>query len=139
MSPTEVEFLIEDEGDGWWHCTTPLRCHVVDGPTAWFPERPGARWPETYWLVRTDPPIEWRGDERFAARWGPDHALCLPIEATPFALVMASSPWSGPIDPSRATGIPVYPVRGAPVRVEDADVISDLGVKAGLLAVPGPA
>ena len=131
------EFLLEDAGDGWWHCPTPLRCHVVDGPAAWFPPRQDARWPETYWLVRTHPSIEWHGDVRFASRWGPDHPLCSPIEPTSFALVMASSSWSGPIDPSMGLGVPVYPVRNAPSRVQEADPIVGLGVKADLRAVPG--
>jgi hypothetical protein len=131
------EFILQDAGEGWWHCPTSLRCHVVDGPAAWFPPRPDARWPETYWLVRIDPPIEWRGDLRFATRWGLDHPLCSPMEPTSFALVMASSPWSGPIDPSWSHGIPVYPVRNAPLSVEEADPILGLGVKADLRAHSG--
>lgn len=130
------EFLLEDTGDGWWHCPTPLRCRVVDGPADWFPPREDARWPETYWLVRTDPPIEWHGDSGYAARWGPDHPLCSPIEPTSLALVMASSPWNGPIDPSSGLGVPVYPVRNEPGRVSEADPILGLGVKASLRAVP---
>jgi hypothetical protein len=131
------EFLLEDAGDGWWHCRTPLRCHVVDGPAVWFPARRDARWPETYWLVRTDPPIEWHGDSGHAARWGPDHPLCWPIEPTSFALVMASSPWSGPLDLPTGAGVPVYPVTNAPTCVAEADAVPGLGIKAGLRAVTG--
>lgn len=129
--------LIEDAGDGWWHCATPLRCRVIAVPAAVFLQRTDARWPETYWLVRTDPPIEWHGDARFAARWGQDHPLCSPIEPTPFALVMANSSWDGPIDPARDFGgVPVYPVRNTPSRVEDAELISGLAIKAGLRPIP---
>jgi hypothetical protein len=131
-----VRFLIEDPGDGWWHCPSPLRAEVIDGPAGRFGARDGARFPETYWLVRCDPAIEWNGDERFAERWGPDHALCRPISPTPYALVMASSPWNGPIDPSRGLGIPVYPVSGAPMSVEDALVIDGLALKVDLRPDP---
>ena len=130
-----TEFLIEDEGDGWWHTPSPIRAVVIDGPSPYFPPRPDARWRETYWLVRTDQPIEWNGDERFAGRWGPDHPLCHPIAPTSLALVMASSPWSGPIDPSCSGGIPVHPVTNEPSRVEKAQVIEALAIKAGLRAV----
>jgi hypothetical protein len=131
-----TEFLVEDQGDGWWHCATPLRCVVMDGPAPYFPPRPEAQLPETYWLVRTDPRIEWDGDQRFEARWGADHPLCRPIEPTSRALVMASSPWSGPIDPIRADGVAVYPVSGSPSNVADAAPMQGLGVKAALRALP---
>jgi hypothetical protein len=124
-------FVIEDAGDGWWHCPSPLSCVVIDGPSPWFGPRDGARWPETYWLVRTKPPIEWHGQPEFAARWGPHHPLCLPIAPTPYALVMASSPWTGPIDVT-AAGVPAYPVVGAPSRVADARPIEGLGMKVAL-------
>ena len=130
------EFLLEDAGDGWWHCASPLRCRVLDGPTAWFVAREGARWPETYWLVRTDPPIEWHGDSGYAARWGPDHPLCSHIEPTRFALVMASSPWNGPLDLPTGAGVPVYPVGNTPRYVGEADPVIGLGVKASLRALP---
>jgi hypothetical protein len=132
----ETKFLAQDQGDGWWHCDTALRCVVIDGPAPYFPLRPDARWPETYWLVRTEPPIEWNGDLRFAARWGTDHPLCRPMTPTSYALVMASSPWSGPIDPDRAGGVAVYPVPGRPSRVADAEPIEGLGVKVALVAPP---
>jgi hypothetical protein len=131
-SPLTTEFLIEDQGDGWWHCPTSLQCVVVDGPAPCFPPDPEASWPETFWLVRTNPPIEWNGDKQYAVRWGPDHPLCWPITPTSFALVMASSRWSGPIDPSRDGSVPVYPVPDAPSRVADAQPILGLGVKASL-------
>jgi hypothetical protein len=133
-----TEFLIEDEGDGWWHSPSPIRAVVLDGPSPYFPVRPDARWPETYWLVRTDPPIEWNGDERFATRWGPDHPLCHPAAPTSLALVMASSAWSGPVDTSLGGGIPVYPVTNEPSRVEDAQYEVAFAIKAGLRAVQPP-
>jgi hypothetical protein len=128
------EFLAQDQGDGWWHCATTLRCVVIDGPAPYFPLRPDARWPETYWLVRTEPQIEWNGDMRFAVRWGADHPLCRAMPPTSYALVMASSPWSGPIDPDRAGGVAVYPVLGAPSGVPDAEPVEGLAVKAALVA-----
>ena len=128
-----MEFLVEDQGDGWWHCPTPLRCVVVDGLAPSFPPRPDTPWLETYWLIRCVPGIEWNGDQRFAVRWGADHPLCRPIAPTSLALIMASSPWSGPIDPVRAVSVPVYPVPGAPSRVAEAEPIRGLGVKATLL------
>lgn len=128
-------FVIEDAGDGWWHCPSPLRCVVIDGPAPWFAPREGARWPETYWLVRTDPLIEWHGDSRYAARWGPDHPLCSPIPPTPYALVMASSSWTGPMTTTPA-GVPAYPVLGAPRRVADATPIEGLGMKVALRVDP---
>jgi hypothetical protein len=130
-----TEFMIEDEGDGWWHTPSPIRAVVLDGPSPYFPPRPDARFTETFWLVRTDPPIEWNGDEVFAVRWGPDHPLCHPIAPTSLVLVMATSGWNGPIDPTRAVGIPVYPVTNKPSRVEAAKVIGALAIKAGLRAI----
>ena len=43
---------------------------------------------------------------------------------------MASSPWSGRIDPVHAASVPVYPVPGAPSGVAEAKPIDGLGVKA---------
>ena len=124
-----VRLLIEDAGDGWWDCPSPLRAEVIAGPATKFAPRDGARFPETYWLVRTDPPIEWNGDPQFAARWGPDHVLCHPMPPTTYALVMASSPWSGPIDVTRGLGIPVCPVPGNPRSVDESRPIGGLALK----------
>ncbi len=94
---------------------------------------------DVYWLVRTGRPIAWNGDASFAARWGPDHPLCHSAAPTSLALVMASSGSSGPIDPSRSGGIPVYPVTNEPSRVEDAEYEVAFAIKAGLRAVdPAP-
>jgi hypothetical protein len=127
-----TDFFLEDEAEGWWHCPSPLRCAIVDGPSVFFDHRPDALFPETYWLVRTDPAIEWHGDDRFAPRWGPDHQLCRPIEPTPFALVMASSSWTGPINLARASGVPAYPVAGVPRVVSEAKPIGGLAMKVGV-------
>ncbi|HUG48082.1 MAG TPA: hypothetical protein VMP67_06680 [Candidatus Limnocylindria bacterium] len=128
-----VEFYLEDAGDGWWHCSSPMRATVIDGPAAKFEPRAEARFPEEYWLVEVDPPIVWHGDQTFAARWGPDHPLCHPIEPTRLALVMASSPWTGPIEVKWA-GVPVYPVVNSARTVGEAEIVSGLAVKAGLRA-----
>jgi len=128
-------FLIEDAGDGWWHCPSPLRCEVIDGPALAFDPPHEARYPETFWLVRTDPPIEWHGEPVYAARWGADHPLCSPIAPTRYALVMASSRWTGPIHPT-AAGVPAYPVPGSPRRVADAHPVGGLGMKVALHDVP---
>ena len=127
-----VDFLIEDAGDGWWHCPSPLRARVIDGPAPKFATREGARYPETYWLVEVDPPIEWHGDTTYVARWGPDHPLCHPIRPTRLAVVMASSAWSGPL--RLTAGAPVYPVVNAASTVADAEIVGGLAVKAGLKA-----
>ena len=126
-----IEFLIEDAGDGWWHCPSPLRATVIDGPAPKFEPREEARFAETYWLVRTDPAIEWNGEPAYAARWGPDHPLCHPIEPTRLALVMASSAWTGEIGWTPA-GVPVYPVVGPAGSVVEAQPVGGLGIKAGL-------
>jgi hypothetical protein len=135
-----TSFLLEDAGDGWWHCPSPLRCEVVAGPAP-APSLPPPEWqrfPETFWLVRTDPAIEWRGDSSYADRWGPDHPLCHPIEATRYALVMASSRYTGPMG-AGSGGVPAYPVAGAPSTVAEAEPIRGLGIKASVTGLDGPA
>jgi hypothetical protein len=68
-TPTVVtSFLMEDVGDGWWDCPSPLRCEILDGPAVHPTFMPSTK----FWLVRTDPLIEWHGDESFVKRWGPD-------------------------------------------------------------------
>lgn len=131
-------FLLEDAGDGWWHCPSPLRCEVIDGPAPAFEPPDWQRFPETYWLVRTDPAIEWHGDPGYARRWGPDHPLCHPIEATRYALVMASSRHTGPIRVEFA-GIPAYPVTGVPRAVAEAAPVAGLGIKAAIRRLDDPA
>lgn len=128
-----INFLIEDTGDGWWHCPSPLHATVIDGPAPKFAPREDARFEETYWLVEVDPQIEWRGDSSYAERWGPDHPLCHPIEPTQLALVIASSPWSGAVDYRRGDGA-VYPVVNSARTVAEAEIVGELGIKAGLVA-----
>jgi hypothetical protein len=104
-------FFIEDAGDGWWHCPSPLQCEVLDGPA------PHEEMPRMgrLWLVRTDPWIEWHGDEQYIALWGADHPLGRPMAPTPFALVKATS--REPVRPDLGIlngSVPVGPVRSAP-------------------------
>ena len=117
-----VDFVIEDQGDGWWHCPSPLECFILDGPAA-VPAAGG-----DFWLVRTAPAIEWDGDERYADRWGPDHPLVKPIQRTNLALVMASSAYNT-IDLGRDASIPVYPVAGDATKVDESSWIGGLGAK----------
>jgi hypothetical protein len=119
-----TRFLLEDQGDGWWHCPSPLRCEVIDGPSP----REGRS--ERYWLVRTSPDIEWHGDSRYIERWGPDHPLCKPMDPTPFALAMADR--EEPVRPDLGLfsgSVPAGPVlpMPPPTRVADARTTSGLG------------
>lgn len=120
-----VDFLIEDQGDGWWQCPSPLECSIEDGPAA-VPSAGG-----DFWLVRTEPAIEWGGDEQFADRWGPDHPLVHPIRPTSLALVMASSAYRR-TDLERDGSIPAYPVVGFPKTVGESRWIGGLGIKVGI-------
>jgi hypothetical protein len=121
-----TEFLLVDQGDGWWHCPSPLRCQVIDGPA------PYAGFSEPFWLVRTSPDIEWHGDRRYIERWGPDHPLCHPIDPTPFALVMAARE-----EPVRSDllifdgSVPAGPALAdpEPMTVADARTLSGLWMK----------
>jgi len=127
-----AEFLLEDQGDGWWHCPSPLRCRVLDGPTA---REAGT---ERYWLVHTDPLIEWQGDPQYIEVWGPEHPLCHPMEPTSYALVMSTgrplmSEDLGIIDGSVPAG-PVLP-SPLPTMVADAQTISGLWIKAIIKSV----
>ena len=127
------EFLIEDQGDGWWHCPSPLQCVVLDGPA------PYGHFSSQHWLVRTDPQIEWHGDERYIKIWGPDHPLCHPIEPTPFALVMAAR--TEPMRPDLGIfdgSVPVSPVLPRPetTSVAKARTTPGLGMKVMIRVVP---
>jgi hypothetical protein len=123
-----TEFWLEDQGDGWWHCPSPLHCEVLAGPAQYDD------FSHPFWLVRTDPEIEWHGDPQY---WGaeeyPDHPLRHPMDPTPFALVMAARreepvrPDLGILDGSVPAG-PVLPAP-EPARVEDARTISGLWIK----------
>lgn len=130
-------FLIEDVGEGWWHCPSPLRCEVLDGPAS----HPTFMTPAQLWLVRTDPEIEWNGDESYIRIWGPDHPLVHPMEPTPFALVAATGrePPFAKVDPALLDGgiaaCPVVP-SPAPASVADASGIGGLCAKVDLRALP---
>jgi hypothetical protein len=129
---------MEDSDEGWWHCPSPLRCEIIDGPASHPTFMPGSR----LWLVRTEPEIEWHGDEYYIKRWGPDHPLVHPIDPTPYALVMATgrdSPF--PIDPTILdAGVPAGPalIPPAPTSVADARTLGGLWMKVILRALPNP-
>ena len=130
---------MEDVGEGWWHCTSPLRCEIIDGPASHPSILPSSR----LWLVRTDPVIEWHGDESFIEVWGPDHPLVHPIDATPYALVGATGREPpGPIDPTILdAGVPAGPalIPPAPTSVADARTLGGLWMKVLLREMPSPA
>lgn len=102
------DFILEDQGDGWWHCPSPLSCFIIDGPAPKFGD--------DFWLVRTDPAIRWIGN----ARYSTDHPLHHPIEPTNFALVMAASRHGHDFSFGDSWSIPVYPVAGHPRSVAQA-------------------
>jgi hypothetical protein len=121
----EPDFLLEDQGDGWWHCSSPLTCFILDGPAS-VPDAGGE-----FWLVRTKPSIQWDGEPKYEARSGPDHPLAKPLHATNLALVMAASRY-GRTDLNGDWSIPVYPVAGDARTVHDSEWIGGLAVKANV-------
>jgi len=131
-------FLMEDVGEGWWHCPSPLRCEIIDGPTSHPSVMPSSK----LWLVRTDPLLEWHGDESFIEVWGADHPLVHPIDPTPYALVMATGREAGwPGDPIILdAGVPAGPalISPAPTSVADARTLGGLWMKVMLRALPNP-
>ena len=112
----QPDLLLEDQGDGWWDCPMPLVCFILDGPT-WVPAADGE-----FWLVRTEPAIEWNGDSSLGERWGPDHPLAHSFRPTNLALVMAASR-SRRIDLAGDFSVPVYPVFGEASTVDEANWI----------------
>jgi hypothetical protein len=129
MSAVPSPFFIENQGDGWWHCPSPIECTILDGPdvcAALVARWPNNR-PDTFWLVETAPTIEWNGDMKFATRWGEDSPLCHPIEPTNRALVMAKG--HDDIDLNRGFSVPVYPTRPDAPSLADAEPLVDLGTK----------
>jgi hypothetical protein len=114
----EQQITVVDQGDGWWHCPSPLRCRVLDGP-AEHPASLGTH----HVLLWTDTTIEWHGDPRFADRWGEDHALCHRIPPTNRLLVLASG-----VNLDRDFGVPASPV------VNRADTVGEARVLPGLTA-----
>jgi hypothetical protein len=124
----KVEYFMDAAGDGWWQCPSPLLCEVLDGPAQYRDFR------HPFWLVRTDPSIEWHGDPYF---WGaeeyPDHPLLHAMEPTPFALVTARQ--EEPIRPDLGIldgNVPAGPVLPDPEprHVGEARTVSGLWVKA---------
>jgi hypothetical protein len=119
------EFFIEDQGDGWWHCPSPLRCVIVAGPA-----RLKTGFSGEYLLASTDPPIEWHGDSAYSDRWGSESALCRPVQLSGLVLVLAShesfrlkgTDWS----------IPAIPLTNWAESVEDAEFEPELAVKVGV-------
>jgi hypothetical protein len=94
------------------------------------------------WLVRTEPQIEWHGDEYYIKVWGPDHPLVHPIDPTSYALVMATGREPGwPGDPTILdAGVPAGPalIPPAPTSVADARTLAGLWMKVILRALPDP-
>lgn len=132
-TPTVVtSFLMEDVGDGWWDCPSPLRCEILDGPAVHPTFMPSTK----FWLVRTDPLIEWHGDESFVKRWGPDTPLAHPMEPTQYALVMATDLRQRPsfADPAIIDSVPAGPASPSPPPTSVAEVrtVGDLWGKVGL-------
>jgi hypothetical protein len=126
-------FLLEDVGDGWWDCPSPLRCEILDGPAF----HPTFMPPTKFWLVRTEPPIEWHGDESCIKRWGPDTPLARPMEpTTPYALVRATDLQRRPFaDPAIIdNGVPAGPASPSPPprSVAEATTVGDFWGKVGL-------
>jgi len=143
-------FFIRDQGDGWWHCPSPLRCSIIDGPDVCNSRAEASRANNTrFWLVEVDPPIVWNGERRFVDTYGPDDALCRPFGPTARALVFAvlGNPYVGGTPWHRARArewrdewtdldgdgsIPVYPVDGATRSVRTAETLESLGMKVGV-------
>ena len=123
------DFLLGDQGDGWWHCPSPLKCFILDGP-AWVPGADGE-----FWLVRTEPAIRWNGDSSLGDRWGRDHPLAHPFEPTSLALVMAASRY-GRTDLTGDFGVPVYPVFGDANTVDEAGWIGAHAAKVRVVPAP---
>ena len=95
-----MHFTIVDQMDGWWHCPEHLSAEIVDGPMSLVDLT------NEYWLVRVSPEIRWHGDPSYAKRWGQDHPLVKPMQATDHAFVMVTSFESGP-----TASIPVCPAQ----------------------------
>jgi hypothetical protein len=123
------QFLLEDAGEGWWHCPSPLTCTVLAGPDSW-----GAKPTDvSHILVRTQPAVEWNGDLTYAVRWGPEHALCHPIEPTNLLLVMASSTtWTPTLDNGTQLGTRASPVLNNASSVRTAECRPGLGMVANV-------
>lgn len=127
------QFLLVDQGDGWWHCASPLRCRVVDGPG---PVRGPHSADTDHWLVAVEPDIEWRGDDQYVERWGPDHPLCHPIEPTQRAVVLAQTSERS-ISLDGDWSVPVSPVLNQADTLARALVAPGLGMKVRIMPIDG--
>ena len=123
------DFMASDECDGWWHCGSPLACFIVDGPSPKLNDK--------FWLVRTEPAIEWNGDSSYARRWGSDHPLCHPIEPTKLALVLAATRYGHTTSLSDDWSIPMYPVSGHALTVADANPVLGIASKVRIIGPGG--
>jgi hypothetical protein len=124
------EFYIVDQGDGWWHCPSPIRCTVLDGPGP-LPASVASRGGVLHLLVATEPAIEWNGDPQYIDRWGPDHPLCHPIEPTNRLIVLAVDR-SGAVNLDRDWSIPASPVTNGANRLQDVQTVWGLGSKVAI-------
>lgn len=120
------EFYIADQGDGWWHCPSPIRCTVIDGPGAVAPS--GALVSGVHLLAATELLIEWNGDSQYSDRLGPDDPLCHPIGPTN-RLLLGAAGRSWEINLDRDYSVPAFPVTNGADRVRDAEAIPGLGMK----------
>jgi hypothetical protein len=127
------EFYVVDQGDGWWHCPSPIGCTVLDGPGA----LPLAVSPHgaVSLLVKTEPAIEWNGDPQYIDRWGPEHPLCHAIEPTNRLLLLAADR-SWRIDLDQDYGVPACPVTNGANRLADVDTVAGLGMKVAIRRHP---
>lgn len=130
---TGEEFYIVDQGDGWWHCPSPLRCVLLDGPgplpASVSPSRTVSL------LVETDPAICWNGDLSYADRWGRDHPLCHPIEPTNRLVILAENrSWT--LDLDRDFSVPASPVTNGADSLVDVEAVPGLGMKVSIVREP---
>lgn len=130
---TGEQFYILDQGDGWWHCPSPLRCLVLDGPGP-LPASVSSRRTVSL-LVETDPAVVWNGDPSYSSRWGPDHALCHPIEPTN-RLVLLAEDRSWTLDLDHDFSVPATPVSNGIDRLADVQAVAGLGVKVSVSREP---
>jgi hypothetical protein len=124
------EFYIVDQGDGWWHCPSPLRCLVLDGPGPLpAPVSPSRA---VSLLVETDPVVVWNGDPSYAIRWGPDHPLCHAIEPTNRLVILAEDrSWRLSLD--RDFSVPATPVANCADCLPDVQAVAGLGMKVSVV------
>jgi hypothetical protein len=96
----QVDFILEDEGDGWWGALPPLACTVLDVPRA---RLAGSK--HEYWLVRVRPaiPSEHRSSREASGEGEPAER----------ALVYHGGGQVGRVPAKGAWALPVYPIHPA--------------------------